>query len=44
MTLAAFEHEVLVDGRAGANDRVWFPRWLRRYALRFLKGLIFVRV
>lgn len=23
----------------GKNDPVWFPRWLRRYAMSFPKGL-----
>ena len=39
MTLAQFEREVLGD-RVGENDRVWFPRWVRRYALSFRKGLV----
>lgn len=40
MTISVFEQQVSVDGIVGANDRTWFPRWLRRYALNFRKGLI----
>ena len=40
MTLANFEREVLVGERLGENDSAWFPRWLRRYALSFPKGLV----
>lgn len=40
MTLAVFEKEVASSDRVGENDRVWFPRWLRRYALSFRKGLV----
>ena len=39
MSLAVFEKEVAASCRVGENDRVWFPRWLRRYALSFRKGL-----
>lgn len=35
MTVAQFEKEVLIGDRLGENDRVWFPRWLRRYSLSF---------
>ena len=39
MSLLAFEKEVASSDRVGENDRIWFPRWLRRYALTFRKGL-----
>ena len=38
MSLAKFDH-MLVNSRVSQNDRVWFPRWLRRYALGFRNGL-----
>ncbi len=40
MTLAQFEREVLLGDRLGENDKLWFPRWLRRYALSFRRGLV----
>ncbi len=39
MTLAQFEREVLGD-RLGENDQVWFPRWLKRYAMSIRHGLV----
>ena len=40
MSLAGFEKEVASSPQVGENDRVWFPRWIRRYALNFRKGLV----
>lgn len=40
MTLAQFEQEVLIGDRVGENDKIWFPRWLRRYALSCRQGLV----
>ena len=40
MSLAAFEKEISFTDRVGENDRLWFPRWLRRYALSLRKGLV----
>jgi integron integrase len=39
VSLAKFEREILGD-RVSKNDQVWFPKWLRRYAMCFPKGLI----
>ena len=39
MTLIAYAREVRAREQISDNDRVWFPRWLRRYALSFPKGL-----
>ena len=39
MTLAAYEKEVRAHRKIGENDRVWFPRWVRRYAISFPRGL-----
>ena len=39
MTLVGFEMAVAVSEDLGENDRVWFPKWLRRYAMSFPKGL-----
>lgn len=39
MTLANFEMVVASDDAIGESDRVWFPKWVRRYALTFAKGL-----
>ncbi len=39
MSLMQFEREVLGD-RLGENDQVWFPRWLRRYAMTVRCGLV----
>ncbi len=39
MTLAKFEIAVLQDG-VGKDDREWFPKWLRRYAVNFRGGLL----
>lgn len=39
MTISVFEQQVKIDENVGSNDRIWFPRWLRRYALSFPKGL-----
>ncbi|MCR9296602.1 MAG: integron integrase [bacterium] len=33
MSLAEFEREVAVAPRVAGNDRIWFPKWLRRYEL-----------
>lgn len=38
MSLAKFEREVLGD-RVSKSDQVWFPRWIRRYAMAFRDGL-----
>src|SRR6056297_684208 len=38
MSLGQFEREVLGD-RLGVNDQIWFPRWLRRYAMSFRNGM-----
>jgi integron integrase len=40
MSLVGFEKEVASSSHVGENDRVWFPRWLRRYALNFRRGLV----
>lgn len=40
MTLLQFEREVLIGDRVGANDQIWFPRWLRRYGMSFRNGLV----
>lgn len=40
MTLAQFEREVRIGDRLGESDQIWFPRWLRRYALNFRGGLV----
>ncbi len=39
MTLGNFETVVASSDEINENDRVWFPRWLRRYAMSFPKGL-----
>lgn len=42
MSVLDFEQVVLTaqqDYGIGANDAVWFPRWIRRYALSFRGGL-----
>lgn len=39
MTLATYEKEVRAYRKIGENDRVWFPRWVRRYAISFPRGL-----
>ena len=39
MTLGVYEKEVRAHGKIGGNDRIWFPRWLRRYAISFPRGL-----
>lgn len=39
MSIAQFEREVLGD-RLGENDQVWFPRWLRRYAMGVRNGMV----
>ncbi len=39
MTLAKFELLVLGEG-VGKNDREWFPKWLRHYAMNFPNGLV----
>ncbi len=39
MTLFRFDTAVASTDGLDENDRVWFPRWLRRYALTFPKGL-----
>ena len=40
MTLAEFERAVAVGDDIGESDRIWFPKWPRRYALSFPKGLV----
>ncbi len=39
MTLAKFE-QVVLGNKVSENDEVWFPRWVRRYAMSFRNGLI----
>lgn len=39
MSLLNFEAAVASADGMDENDRVWFPRWMRRYALSFPKGL-----
>ena len=39
MTLAAYEKEVRARGKIAENDRIWFPRWVRRFAISFPRGL-----
>ncbi|WP_404308177.1 hypothetical protein [Neorhodopirellula lusitana] len=39
MTLARFEMTVKSADGVDDNDQVWFPKWLRRYAMTFPKGL-----
>ncbi len=39
MSLAKFEREVL-GNRVSKNDEVWFPKWLRRYAMSFPGGMV----
>lgn len=38
MSLEKFELLVRGDG-VGQNDQVWFPKWLRRYAMSFPNGM-----
>ncbi len=38
MSLAKFEREVL-GNRVSKNDELWFPKWLRRYAMSFPGGM-----
>ncbi|GAA5505218.1 hypothetical protein Rcae01_00660 [Novipirellula caenicola] len=33
MSVLKFEEKVLSPSGLSDNDRTWFPRWLRRYAL-----------
>jgi hypothetical protein len=33
VSLAEFEKEVAVARDVAGNDRVWFPKWIRRYEL-----------
>ena len=39
MTLHEFDAAVASAEGIDVNDRIWFPRWLRRYALSFTKSL-----
>ena len=39
MTLEVFQREVASAAQLGDNDRIWFPRWVRRYALSCSKGM-----
>ncbi len=39
MSPAKFEREVL-GNRLGENDELWFPKWLRRYAMSFPGGMV----
>lgn len=40
MTLLKFEIAVASADGVGESDRVWFPKWLRRYAMTFPQGLV----
>ncbi|TWU08589.1 integron integrase [Allorhodopirellula heiligendammensis] len=40
MTLLKFEIAVASADGVGESDRVWFPKWLRRYAMTFPLGLV----
>lgn len=40
MTLLKFEVAVASSHGVGESDRVWFPKWLRRYAMTFPQGLV----
>ncbi|GEM_PF-1667783 len=40
MSLEKFEMQIGASTQVGENDRVWFPRWIRRYALSVRKGLV----
>jgi len=35
VTVELFDQKVAASELVGANDRVWFPRWLRRYSQSF---------
>ncbi|TWT73280.1 hypothetical protein CA85_17480 [Allorhodopirellula solitaria] len=39
MTLLKFEIAVASADGVGESDRVWFPKWVRRYAMTCPKGL-----
>ena len=39
MTLHGFEAAVASAEGIDDHDRIWFPRWLQRYALSFTKSL-----
>lgn len=39
MTLAAYEKEVGAYRKITENDRLWFPRWVRRFPISFPRGL-----
>lgn len=39
MTLSSFEERVASADEVSENDRIWFPKWVRRYAMTFPKGL-----
>ena len=38
MTVVDFEKAVRLTDDLGRNDQVWFPKWIRRYALSFRGG------
>ncbi|TWT67483.1 hypothetical protein [Allorhodopirellula solitaria] len=40
MTLWKLEIAVASADGVGESDRVWFPKWLRRYAMTFPQGLV----
>ena len=39
MTLVEYDKAIRLDDNLGRNDREWFPKWVRRYALGFRGGL-----
>lgn len=39
MTLLSFEKAVAVAEGLAESERVWYPKWVRRYAMTFPKGL-----
>ncbi len=40
MTLLKFEIAVASADGVGESDRVWFPKWLRRYAMTFPQQIL----
>ncbi|TWU07429.1 hypothetical protein [Stieleria varia] len=39
MTLSSFEVMMTsAENNVDENDRVWFPKWLRRYVMMFRNG------
>jgi hypothetical protein len=38
VTVELFDQKLAASESVGANDRIWFPRWLRRYSQSFRGG------